>query len=74
MTDQGPLRKQFSSDTTIFTAGDASDLCYQIFSGEVHIILTVQGYFQGPLSGHQWPIELRSSDAFPQWQIHCLIG
>ncbi len=43
MTDEGPLRRQFSSDTTIFSAGDASDLCYQIFSGEVNIILTVQG-------------------------------
>ena len=43
MSDQGPQRKQFRSGETIFSAGDASDFCYQIFSGEVNIVLNVQG-------------------------------
>ncbi len=43
MSDTAPERRQFDRDTTIFKAGDPSDLCYQIFSGEVHIILNVQG-------------------------------
>ena len=43
MSDQAPLRREFAVRETIFNAGDASDYCYQIFSGKVNIVLDVKG-------------------------------
>lgn len=38
-----PQRIQFKKGTKIFSAGDKSDLCYQIFDGSVKILLDVKG-------------------------------
>ena len=43
MSNDEPQRKQFDAGARIFSAGDASDLCYQIFSGSVNILLDVKG-------------------------------
>ena len=43
MSNDAPLRKQFKAGAKIFAVGDKSDLCYQIFSGSVNILLDVKG-------------------------------
>jgi len=43
MSSNDPQRKQFDAGVRIFSAGDPSDLCYQIFSGSVDILLDVKG-------------------------------
>lgn len=43
MSNNDPQRVEFDSGTKIFSVGDASDLCYQIFSGSVKILLDVNG-------------------------------
>ncbi len=39
MSTAQPQRLQFAAGETIFAKGDPSDLCYQVFSGQVHILL-----------------------------------
>ena len=43
MSSAEPRRLQFASGETIFRKGDPSDLCLQIFSGRVHVLLDVDG-------------------------------
>lgn len=43
MSNNEPQRKQFARGAKIFSAGDKSDLCYQIFDGSVDILLDVNG-------------------------------
>ncbi len=43
MSNDAPLRKQFDAGDRIFSAGDDSDFCYQIFSGTVKILLNANG-------------------------------
>lgn len=43
MTDTEPRRLQYAPGETIFCKGDSSDLCLQIFSGCVHVLLDVDG-------------------------------
>ena len=39
MSKTEPRRLEFDAGATIFNEGDASDLCYQIFSGRVQIVI-----------------------------------
>ena len=43
MSENQPKRLQYASGETIFAEGDASDLCFQIFSGRVQIVLDTDG-------------------------------
>ena len=43
MTSAQPRRLQFAVGETIFRKGDPSDLCLQIFSGRVQILLQIDG-------------------------------
>ena len=43
MSSDAPKRVQFDAGKKIFSSGDPSDYCYQIFSGNVDIVLNVQG-------------------------------
>ncbi len=40
MSKTEPKRLQFAAGETVFNEGEASDLCYQIFSGRVQIVIT----------------------------------
>ena len=41
MAGSAPQRLQFTAGQVIFSEGDPSDLCYQIFKGRVKIVLNV---------------------------------
>jgi CRP-like cAMP-binding protein len=43
MSNQAPTRIEFKAGNRIFSTGDQSDFCYQIFSGSVSIVLNVKG-------------------------------